>query len=198
VSLIHGIRRGLFEEEAVAVTERLLADRDDMVQKGLGWLLREWAKHDPKAAVPVLMAIRHRAPRLCFAPLAGDSRLRTRVLGRCPRVSPEPRVPTRRLRDLIQPARLIRIEVMQPAHRWNASNWPGTMAAIGDATRHVPIGWRAWPEKKAIRNDWLCSARDDGAQQLLDFGAHRPGIHDDCGKPGVMSAIGPCWKSADE
>jgi len=64
VSLIHGIRRGLFQEEAMAVTERLLADRDDMVQKGLGWLLREWAKHDPKAAVPVLMAIRHRASRL--------------------------------------------------------------------------------------------------------------------------------------
>jgi len=64
VSLIHGIRRGLFQEEAMAVTERLLADRDDMVQKGLGWLLREWAKHHPKAAVPVLMAIRGRASRL--------------------------------------------------------------------------------------------------------------------------------------
>ena len=64
VSLIHGIRTGLFEQEAAAVTERLLADSDDMVQKGLGWLLREWAKHDPAAAVPVLMAIRDRAPRL--------------------------------------------------------------------------------------------------------------------------------------
>ena len=64
VSLIHGIRRGVFEKEAGAVTERLLADRDDMVQKGLGWLLREWAKHDPGAAVPVLMSIRERASRL--------------------------------------------------------------------------------------------------------------------------------------
>jgi 3-methyladenine DNA glycosylase AlkD len=64
VSLIHGIRRGMFQNEAIAVTERLLADGDDMVQKGLGWLLREWAKHDPKAAVPVLMAIRGRASRL--------------------------------------------------------------------------------------------------------------------------------------
>ncbi len=64
VSLIHGIRRGFFEHEAVAVTGRLLADGDDMVQKGLGWLLREWAKHDPAAAVPALMAIRARAPRL--------------------------------------------------------------------------------------------------------------------------------------
>jgi 3-methyladenine DNA glycosylase AlkD len=48
----------------VAVAARLVADRDDMVQKGLGWLLREWAKHDPGAAVPVLMAIRGRASRL--------------------------------------------------------------------------------------------------------------------------------------
>ena len=64
VSLIHGVRRGLFYEEALAVTGRLLADRDDMVQKGLGWLLREWAKHDPEAAVPVLMDIRTRASRL--------------------------------------------------------------------------------------------------------------------------------------
>ncbi len=64
VSLIHGVRRGLFYDEAVAVAARLVADRDDMVQKGLGWLLREWAKHDPGAAVPVLMAIRGRASRL--------------------------------------------------------------------------------------------------------------------------------------
>jgi len=64
VSLIHGIRRDMFQNEAIAVTERLLADGDDMVQKGLGWLLREWAKRDPTAAVPVLMAIRGRASRL--------------------------------------------------------------------------------------------------------------------------------------
>ena len=64
VSLIHGIRRDMFQNEAMTVTERLLADRDDMVQKGLGWLLREWAKHDPTAAVPVLMDIRTRASRL--------------------------------------------------------------------------------------------------------------------------------------
>jgi len=64
VSLIHGVRRGLFYQEATIVTEQLVADRDDMVQKGLGWLLREWAKHDPKAALPVLMSIRGRASRL--------------------------------------------------------------------------------------------------------------------------------------
>jgi 3-methyladenine DNA glycosylase AlkD len=84
VALIHGIRRGLFAAEAVAVTERLLEDRDDMVQKGLGWLLREWAKHHPNEAVPVLMAVRDRASRLvlrtaCETLTPG---LRTRVLDR--------------------------------------------------------------------------------------------------------------------
>jgi 3-methyladenine DNA glycosylase AlkD len=84
VSLIHGIRRGLFQNEAVAVTEQLLADRDDMVQKGLGWLLREWAKHDPKAAVPVLMAIRGRASRLVLRTACERlaPALRSKVLGR--------------------------------------------------------------------------------------------------------------------
>jgi 3-methyladenine DNA glycosylase AlkD len=84
VALIHGIRRGLFMEQARAVTERLLADRDDMVQKGLGWLLREWAKYHPAEAVPVLLAIRGRASRLVLR--TGCEKLRPadrqRILGR--------------------------------------------------------------------------------------------------------------------
>jgi 3-methyladenine DNA glycosylase AlkD len=64
VSLIRGLRVGLFAGEARVVTERLLADRDDMVQKGLGWMLREWAKYRPAEAVPVLFEIRERASRL--------------------------------------------------------------------------------------------------------------------------------------
>jgi 3-methyladenine DNA glycosylase AlkD len=42
----------------------LLADEDDMVQKGLGWLLRETAKYDAKRTVVYLMKIRRRASRL--------------------------------------------------------------------------------------------------------------------------------------
>ncbi len=84
VSLIHGIRSGLFYGEAAAVTDRLLDDRDDMVQKGLGWLLREWAKHDPKAALPLLIDIRPRASRLVLR--TGCEKLapalRARVLAR--------------------------------------------------------------------------------------------------------------------
>jgi 3-methyladenine DNA glycosylase AlkD len=41
-----------------------LNDEDDMVQKGLGWLLRETAKADSIHTVPYLMKIRQRAPRL--------------------------------------------------------------------------------------------------------------------------------------
>ncbi len=84
VSLIHGIRRGLFSKEATAITMQLLPDRDDMVQKGLGWLLREWAKYYPADAVPVLLRIRDRASRLVLR--TGCEKLgptdRRRILGR--------------------------------------------------------------------------------------------------------------------
>jgi 3-methyladenine DNA glycosylase AlkD len=57
-----------------------------MVQKGLGWLLRETAKADPKRTVPYLMKIRKEAPRLVLRtacetlPLA----VRKRVLAKHP------------------------------------------------------------------------------------------------------------------
>jgi 3-methyladenine DNA glycosylase AlkD len=35
-----------------------------MVQRGLGWLLRETAKCDPKTTVPYLLELKARAPRL--------------------------------------------------------------------------------------------------------------------------------------
>jgi 3-methyladenine DNA glycosylase AlkD len=50
--------------EIVRLSNQLLGDQDDMVQKGLGWLLREMAKADPKRTVPYLIKIRARAPRL--------------------------------------------------------------------------------------------------------------------------------------
>lgn len=51
VALIQGTRQKLFFPEIIEVSALLLADQDDMVQKGLGWLLRETAKYDPKTAV---------------------------------------------------------------------------------------------------------------------------------------------------
>lgn len=64
VALIRGARAKMFFPEIVKLSDLLLADQDDMVQKGLGWLLRETAKYDAKRTVPYLMKIRGRSPRL--------------------------------------------------------------------------------------------------------------------------------------
>ena len=64
VALIRGARARMFFPEIQKLSDLLLADEDDMVQKGLGWLLRETAKFDAKRTVPYLMKIRGRAPRL--------------------------------------------------------------------------------------------------------------------------------------
>jgi 3-methyladenine DNA glycosylase AlkD len=64
VALIRGTRERRYFAEIVRLSNRLLQDEDDMVQKGLGWLLRETAKADPKRTVPYLMKIRKNAPRL--------------------------------------------------------------------------------------------------------------------------------------
>ncbi len=64
VALIRGAREKKFFPQIVRLSNRLLHDEDDMVQKGLGWLLRETAKADPKRTVPYLMKIRKNAPRL--------------------------------------------------------------------------------------------------------------------------------------
>ncbi len=64
VALIQGTRQRLFFPEIVRLSNLLLKDEDDMVQKGLGWLLRETAKADAKRTVPYLMKIRGKASRL--------------------------------------------------------------------------------------------------------------------------------------
>ncbi len=64
VALIRGARAKMFFPEIVRLSNALLADEDDMVQKGLGWLLRETAKFDAKKTVLYLMKIRGSAPRL--------------------------------------------------------------------------------------------------------------------------------------
>jgi 3-methyladenine DNA glycosylase AlkD len=68
--------------EIVRLSNQLLGDQDNMVQKGLGWLLREMAKADPKRTVPYLMKIRARAPRLVLRTACETlpSTERTRIL----------------------------------------------------------------------------------------------------------------------
>ncbi len=64
VALVRGARAQMFFPKIQKLSNSLLTDSDDMVQKGLGWLLRETAKFDAKRTVPYLMKIRRRAPRL--------------------------------------------------------------------------------------------------------------------------------------
>ncbi len=64
VSLIHSTRQHKNFEHIQRVTEMLLPSDDDMVRKGLGWLLREAAKFNREQTVAYLMTIRDRAPRL--------------------------------------------------------------------------------------------------------------------------------------
>jgi 3-methyladenine DNA glycosylase AlkD len=64
VALIRGARERHFRPQILRLANQLLHDQDDMVQKGLGWLLRETAKADRDGTVPYLMKIREKAPRL--------------------------------------------------------------------------------------------------------------------------------------
>jgi 3-methyladenine DNA glycosylase AlkD len=64
VSLIQSTRQHKNFEQIQRVTELLLKCDDDMVRKGLGWLLREAAKANPRQTVAYLMTIQDRAPRL--------------------------------------------------------------------------------------------------------------------------------------
>src|SRR5271169_4245293 len=52
VAMIRGARSQMFFPEIVKLSDFLLTDQDDMVQKGLGWLLRETTKYDPKRTLP--------------------------------------------------------------------------------------------------------------------------------------------------
>lgn len=84
VVLIRGARKGMFEPEIRRASNRLLGDEDEMVQKGLGWLLREWAKKSPKRAIPYLLRIRTRSPRLVLRTACEklNSKQRLQVLAR--------------------------------------------------------------------------------------------------------------------
>ncbi|HET8666659.1 MAG TPA: DNA alkylation repair protein [Terriglobales bacterium] len=64
VALLRGNRKQMFFDETARLTRMLLTDEDDIVLKGLGWLLRESAKYNREATVPFLLTIRDRAPRL--------------------------------------------------------------------------------------------------------------------------------------
>jgi 3-methyladenine DNA glycosylase AlkD len=47
VSLVPIARKGEMLEEAFRIADRLMTDEDDMVQKGVGWLLKEASREHP-------------------------------------------------------------------------------------------------------------------------------------------------------
>ena len=64
VSLVPLARRGLLVEEALSLSDTLMEDEDDMVQKGVGWLLKEASRTHPVEVRAHLQRWRTRAPAL--------------------------------------------------------------------------------------------------------------------------------------
>jgi 3-methyladenine DNA glycosylase AlkD len=89
VALIQSARQRKLFPQVTRLTNVLIRDQDDMVQKGLGWLLRESAKADPERTVPCLLRIRDHAPRLVIRTACETltPRLRLTVLGTNPTAS---------------------------------------------------------------------------------------------------------------
>lgn len=77
-SLVPGTRRGLPTRDILRLAGRLLDDQDEMVQKGVGWLLRELGKARPREAMAYLWRVRRRAPRLVLRTACETLPARTR------------------------------------------------------------------------------------------------------------------------
>jgi 3-methyladenine DNA glycosylase AlkD len=63
VSLIVPAKHGKFLKEAVEIADLLLTDRDDMVQKGYGWLLKEASRKHQKEVLDYVMKNKKVMPR---------------------------------------------------------------------------------------------------------------------------------------
>lgn len=63
VALIPGIRRGVALDDAYAVAKMLHRDGEDLIQKAVGWMLREAGKQDPGRLERYLLANGSGMPR---------------------------------------------------------------------------------------------------------------------------------------
>lgn len=83
VALVPAARKGLYLREVLRLSERLLADEEYMVQKAVGWLLKEAGEARPREVVGFLLRVRRKAPRLVLR--TASERLpratRQRILG---------------------------------------------------------------------------------------------------------------------
>ena len=64
VSLVPAARKGMCTGQILRLSDRLLPDCDDMVQKAVGWLLKEAGQVRRKPVVAYLLRVRRQAPRL--------------------------------------------------------------------------------------------------------------------------------------
>jgi 3-methyladenine DNA glycosylase AlkD len=64
VALVPSARRGLHTREIVRIAEPLIPDEDDMVRKGVGWLLKETYPKKPSEVMRFLMPRRAKTSRL--------------------------------------------------------------------------------------------------------------------------------------
>ena len=63
VTLILPARKGLFLKEVFEISDLLLEDRDDMVQKGYGWMLKEASKKHQAEIFDYVMSKKAKMPR---------------------------------------------------------------------------------------------------------------------------------------
>ena len=63
VTLILPARKGLFMKEVFEISDILLMDGDDMVQKGYGWLLKEASKAHQQEVFDYVMKWKAKMPR---------------------------------------------------------------------------------------------------------------------------------------
>jgi 3-methyladenine DNA glycosylase AlkD len=64
VALVPSARRGLHTREIFRISQPLIPDDDDMVQKGVGWLLKETYPKKPAETVRFLLPWAGKAPRV--------------------------------------------------------------------------------------------------------------------------------------
>ena len=62
IATLHFIRQEDFAD-ALAIVEKLLADREDLIHKATGWMLREIGKRDQRAMEDFLVAHYQNMPR---------------------------------------------------------------------------------------------------------------------------------------
>ena len=64
VTLVTIARKGMMLEEALRLADQLMMDEDDMVQKGVGWVLKEASRHHPYEIHEYLQRWKPKSPAL--------------------------------------------------------------------------------------------------------------------------------------